>query len=49
MKVKKLFEVLLFVAKIVSFLSLVMSVVIKTRILLGIHNTIAKNEEKDEN
>lgn len=48
MKVQKIINGLLFVAKILSFLSLVMSVVIKTRILLGIHNTLDKKDTTDE-
>lgn len=45
--VKKVLTVLEFVAKIVAFLSLTMSVVIKTRVLLGI-NTKTKDEDESD-
>jgi len=46
--VNKVLSVLGFVAKIAAFLSLTMSVVIKTRILLGISNKIKNAEGEDE-
>ena len=45
---KKYMGILTDIAKLISFISLVMSVVIKTRILLGITERIEK-EDKDEN
>jgi hypothetical protein len=44
---KKVMGVLTFVAKIAAFLSLTMSVVIKTRVLLGISNKIKNVEDED--
>lgn len=51
---EKLLETLTFVGKIVSFLSLVMTVVIKTRILLGLKNPSEewvgeKSDDSEEN
>lgn len=43
---EKLFSVLLTASKIISFLSLVMTVTIKTRVLLGLSNGV--KDEKDE-
>lgn len=43
---KKIFGVLEFIAKIAAFLSLTMSVVIKTRILLGIKNKTNSSDEE---
>jgi hypothetical protein len=42
---EKLFSVLLTASKIISFLSLVMTVTIKTRVLLGLSNGV--KDEKD--
>lgn len=48
--INKILSVLGFIAKIAAFLSLTMSVVTKTRILLGISNKIKNVEDdKDEN
>jgi len=48
----KIVEMLTFVGKVVSFLSLVMTVVIKTRVLLGLKNPSeewrAKNKKSDK-
>lgn len=48
----KIVEILTFVGKVVSFLSLVMTVVIKTRVLLGLKNPSeewrAKNKKSDK-
>jgi hypothetical protein len=44
---EKILDVLFTAGKIVSFLSLVMTVVIKTRILLGLKNPSEKVESKD--
>lgn len=45
---EKLLDTLTFVGKIVSFLSLVMTVVIKTRILLGLKNPSEDWRKKDK-
>ena len=50
MNIKKIMDALTTVAKIVSFISLVMTVVIKTRILLGIQGKKESIKEvKNEN
>jgi hypothetical protein len=46
--IKKILELLGFIAKIAAFLSLTMSVVIKTRILLGISSKIKNAEDDDD-
>jgi hypothetical protein len=48
MNFKKILNVLEFVAKIAAFLSLTMSVVIKTRVLLGLSNKKPKSEDKSD-
>lgn len=46
----KLFSAILTATKIISFLSLVMTVTIKTRILLGLPNGVKEDKEtKNEN
>ena len=45
---KQILGILGFIAKVAAFLSLTMSVVIKTRILLGISNKIKNAEDEDE-
>lgn len=49
MNKNKIISVLIDIAKIISFLSLVMTVVIKTRILLGLPNGAKATEKSNEN
>jgi len=49
MNKNKIISVLIDIAKIISFLSLVMTVVIKTRILLGLPNGVKTTEKANEN
>lgn len=44
----KIMSILIDIAKIISFLSLVMTVVIKTRILLGLPNGTKVKDNKNE-
>jgi hypothetical protein len=45
---KKYMSILTDIAKLVSFISLVMSVVIKTRILLGINDKLNDEDKNDD-
>jgi hypothetical protein len=49
MNMKRIIDGLTTIAKIVSFISLVMTVVIKTRILLGVQKKETPKEVKNEN
>lgn len=46
--VQKILGVLQFLAKIAAFMSLTMSVIIKTRILLGVSNKTTTEDKGDE-
>ena len=45
-KMQQIVDVLVLIAKIASFLSLVMSVVIKARVLLGLSNDVEKKKKE---